>query len=238
MPIAILLILLLFPSFVHAQSLGDLYTAAINQGTAYRTGYAQYLQAKNQFLQYNTAPTRLTAIAKTASVLDQRNRWQIAYLSYLREVLATATNIANYSQTTAFLNLETEINRLQPLTFSFDSFAALNSASLDWEKRLEFSDKLVAAGQLQITSARLAGLQNQLAALIPATMSSSQKSTLDLVSTKLATSISLRQKVDSLLSSYRTGYWSKSTHQKSLEDSRSLLLEATRLLSQISTAFP
>lgn len=243
MPILLLLILLLFPNFVRAQSTGDLYSAAIGQGTAYRSDYNDYVRAKNQHIQYKTASTRLDAIAKTTSVLESRNNWEISYLKYLRQALADATNIANYPQTVAFLDMEVQVNSLGGLVGTFsplDSFAKINSASGSWESGLSKTDVLVAAAQMQVASAKLAALQSALSGKLAdasgkiGTPSASQKSTLDIINTKYLSSVATRQKIDQILNKFKSVSWSKSSVVTLLNQSKSDLLEAAKLLLELS----
>ena len=64
-------------------------------GSDYRTSYQQYLLAKNQYQQYQTESTRLTAIDKVKRVLKSRNDWQLEYFKTLRQTLASDTSIPN-----------------------------------------------------------------------------------------------------------------------------------------------
>jgi len=243
MPILFFLILLLFPGFVHAQSTGDLYNTAIGQGTTYRNDYAEYVRAKNQHIQYSTASTRLEAISKTNSVLESRNGWEIAYLKYLRQSLVDATNIANYPQTVVFLDMETQVSSLNNLVGTFsplDSFAKINSASKSWEVSLAKTDILVSAAQMQIASAKLAALQSALLGKLNGattkigTPSASQKSTLDLINAKYLSSVAGTQKIDQTLNKFKSTSWSKSSVVAALNQSKSDLVEAAKLLLELS----
>ena len=60
-------------ALVLTQSANDLYSQGIQAGTQYRYAYNSYVQSKNQFLQYRTGSTRLTAISSTNFVLSARN---------------------------------------------------------------------------------------------------------------------------------------------------------------------
>ena len=244
MPTLLLLILLLFPGLVSAQSTGDLYNAAINQGSNYRSNYANYIKAKNQHLQYNTASTRQDAISKTNQILESRNAWEIAYLKYLRQTLADATNIGNYPQTVAFLDMETQINSLSGLSGTFspaDSFAKINSASAAWEESLSKTDILVAAAQMQIASTKLAALQANFGGKLDetntkiGTPSASQKSTLDLINAKYTSSVDSRKNVDLVLSRFKSANWSKSSLVSTLNQAKSDLLDAAKLLLELSS---
>lgn len=195
----ILLLLYSFalPLSIMAQSSNDLYSQGIQAGTQYRNAYNSYVQSKNQFLQYRTGSTRLTAISNTNSVLSARNNWQITYLKYLRQTLADTTNIANYNQTVTYLDLETEINALVNLNDSLstsDSFEKVNSASKNWELRLTNSDKFIASAKYQITQARLGYLQHRLQASVDqfnaahASPSANLVSTLNLIDSKIQAS--------------------------------------------------
>lgn len=184
-------------ALVLTQSANNLYSQGIQTGTQYRSAYNSYIQSKNQFLQYRTGSTRLTAISNTNAVLSVRNDWQIAYLKYLRQVLADTTNIANYSQTITYLDLETEINTLEGLKDSLsssDSFEKVNAASKTWESRLPNSDKLIASAKSQITQARLGYLRHQLQTAMDlfnathATPSANLVSTLNLIDSKIQAS--------------------------------------------------
>jgi len=234
------IIFLLAATVVLAQSANDLYNQAVNAGAAYRAAYPAFVQAKNQHLQYNTAATRVVAIEKTNTVLADRNNWLIAYLKYLRQTLADVTNIANYSQTVTFLDLEGQINSLSSLSLGHsDNFNQINAESKDWEKGLAQMDKLVQAAQLQIASTRLATYQGQLAGLVQkyqqdhATPSASQSTTLALVQQKLDASVAGREQMDKQLATYRTGSGAASTWTQALNHSHNQLLEAAQLLSQL-----
>lgn len=184
-------------TLVLAQASRDLYSQAVQSGTQYRNSYSSYLQSKNQFLQYRTASARLSSISDTNTVLGNRNLWQIAYLKYLRQTLADATNIADYKQTVTYLDLETEINALSTMQDQFsspDSFEKVNAISKTWESRLEKSDKLISNSKLQITSSRLTNFQNQLQSYLDkfksehASPSANMISTLNLIDSKLQAS--------------------------------------------------
>ena len=227
---------------VLAQSSGDLYSQAVNAGGQYRTAYSAYIQAKNQHLQYNTGTTRVEAIGKTNAVLISRNEWMISYLKYLRQSLAEVTDVANYSQTVTYLDLENQINSLSGLTElgQGDSFTKINLASNEWETRLEQLDKLVGASQLQVASTKLANLQNQLGGYVDgytqnhATPSAAQATTLTLIGDKLTASIADRIGVDKQLAAYRTNYWSSSSYAQALNRSHQQLLEAAKLLAELA----
>lgn len=184
-------------ALVLTQSANDLYSQGIQAGTQYRNAYNSYIQTKNQFLQYRTGSTRLTAISNTNAVLSARNNWQIVYLKYLRQILADTTNIANYNQTVTYLDLETEINTLEGLKdtlSSSDSFEKVNSASKTWELRLTNSDKLVSSAKSLITQARLGYLQHRLQASVDqfnsthASPSANLVSTINLIDSKIQAS--------------------------------------------------
>ena len=234
---------------VMAQSVGDLYAQAVDAGTQYRSAYSAYVQAKNQHLQYNTGTTRVEAIGKTNAVLISRNKWLIDYLKYLRQMLAEVTTIANYPQTVVYLGLENQINSLSGLTElgQGDSFTKINAASNDWEKRLEQMDKLIGVSQLQISSTKLANFQNQLGgymeeyiqnhstpSALPAGRQAAQATTLTLITDKLAASIADRKEVDQQLAVYNTGYWSASSYIQQLDRSHQQLLEAAKLLAELT----
>lgn len=184
-------------ALVLSQSAGDLYSQGIQAGTQYRNAYNSYVQSKNQFLQYRTGSTRLTAISSTNLVLSARNNWQITYLKYLRQTLADTTNIANYNQTVTYLDLEMEINALEGLKdtlSSSDSFEKVNLASKTWELRLTNSDKQISAAKSQITQARLGYLQHRLQASLDqfnaahASPSANLVSTINLIDSKIQAS--------------------------------------------------
>lgn len=225
-----------------AQSAGDLYSQSVTAGTQYRTAYSAYIQAKNQHLQYNTGATRVEAIGKTNAVLVKRNQWMIGYLKYLRQSLAEVTAVANYPQTVTYLDLENQINSLSGLTDlgQGDSFTKINSASNEWEKRLEQLDKLVGASRLQIAATKLANWQNQLGGYVDgytqnhATPSAAQATTLTLIGDKLAASIGDRIEVDKQLAAYRTNYWSSGSYTQALNRSYQQLLEAAKLLAELA----
>lgn len=227
---------------VAAQSSGDLYSQAVSAGTQYRTAHSAYIQAKNQHLQYKTGATRVEAIGKTNAVLVKRNEWMISYLKYLRQTLAEVTAVANYPQTVTYLDLENQISSLSGLTElgKRDSFTKINSASADWETRLEQLDKLVRASQLQVSSTRLANFQNQLGGYVDgyiqnhAIPSAAQATTLTLISDKLAASIADRIEVDKQLAAYRDSYWSLSSYAQRLNRSHQQLLEAVKLLAELA----
>lgn len=201
LPAILSLLLLLYsstlPLSIMAQSATDLYSQGIQAGTQYRNAYNSYVQSKNQFLQYRTGSTRLTAISNTNSVLLARNSWQIAYLKYLRQTLADTTNIANYNQTVTYLDLETEINALEGqknILSASDSFEKVNSASKNWELRLSNSDKLITSAKSQITQARLGYLRHRLQTSVDefnanhASPSANLVSTINLISSKIQAS--------------------------------------------------
>ncbi|MEK7090897.1 MAG: hypothetical protein AAB887_00130 [Patescibacteria group bacterium] len=153
-------------------------------GSDYRAAYQQFQLSKNQFQQYKTESTRLTAVTDTRLVLTARNLLWKTYLQDLRGQLATDTNIADYPQTTVYLNLETELNYLNSLNF-FDltSLSQAKQLSLAWESRLYNSDRLTASARTQILSHRL----NQLGLrLQPFIDQASPSSTLDLAKQKMA----------------------------------------------------
>ena len=154
-------------------------------GSDYRASYQQYLLARNQYQQYQTESTRLTAIDKVKRVLKSRNDWQLEYLKTLRLTLASDTSIANYPQTTSYLTLEDEIIALERFTSDFNSVSSLSQAqnfSRSWEDRYSRTQTLVSQTRNQIIKARLANFQNQLAPYIDA---ASPSSTLDLAIQKL-----------------------------------------------------
>ena len=154
-------------------------------GSDYRASYQQYLLAKNQYQQYQTESTRLTAIDKVKRVLKSRNDWQLEYFKTLRQTLASDTSIANYPETTSYLTLEDEIIALEKFTSDFNSISSLSQAqdfSESWEDRYSRTQTLVGQTRNQIIKARLANFQNQLAPYIDA---SSPSSTLDLAIQKL-----------------------------------------------------
>ncbi len=152
---------------------------------AYRLAFDNWQLAKNQFQQYKTESTRLTAVTDTRQVLTARNLLWKAYLQDLRNQLATDTNIANYSQTTLYLNLETEIISLDKFASDFSGLTSLSQAkksSLAWESRLGKSDQLASSARTQILSHRLDQLASSLQPFID---QASPSSTLDLVKQKL-----------------------------------------------------
>ncbi len=217
-----------------AQSTGDLYRLAVDAGTQYRSAYSAYIQAKNQHLQYHTGATRVEVNGKTNSVLVKRNVWMIGYLKYLRQSLTP--------ETVTYSDLENEINFLSGLTSlgSGDSFSKINANSIDWEKRLEQTDKLIGASQLQVSSTKLANFQNQLGEYVDgykqnhASPSASQATTLNLIMDKLTASIADRTQIDQRLSQYHNGYWSSSNYVQQLVGSHQQLLEAAKLLEELS----
>lgn len=219
---------------VAAQSTGDLYRLAVDAGTQYRAAYSAHIQAKNQYLQYHTGATRVEVIGKTNFVLVKRNEWLIGYLKYLRQSLTP--------ETVTYSDLENEINFLSGLTglSSGDSFSKINANSADWEKRLEQTDKLIGASQLQVSSTQLASWQNQLGGYVDgykqnhASPSASQATTLNLIMDKLTASIADRTQIDQRLSQYHSGYWSSSNYVQQLVHSHQQLLEAAKLLEELS----
>lgn len=153
----------------------------------YRQAYQQYSLAKNQYQQYHTESTRLTAISSLKTLLSSRNDLQLTYLQNLRQALADATNIANYSQTTLYLNLENEITALENYSSDISSLSSLSQAkdlSLSWQLRLSATDTLGQSTKNQILIARLQKLQDQITAYVD---SASPSSTLDLIKSKLLT---------------------------------------------------
>jgi len=151
----------------------------------YRTAYQQYLLAKNQYQQYHTETTRLTAISSLKTLLSSRNQLQLTYLTNLRQALADSTNIANYSQTTLYLNLEKELSTLEQFSSGLSGISSLSQAkdlSQSWQMRLPASDTLSQSTKNQILIARLQKLQDQ---LLPYVDSASPSSTLDLIKSKL-----------------------------------------------------
>ncbi|MDO8488432.1 MAG: hypothetical protein Q7S31_03980 [bacterium] len=237
-----IIVFLLGATVVAAQSAGDLFNSAVNYGTSYRTAYLAYVQAKNQYQQYHTGVTRVEAISKTNDVLVKRNQWVIAYLKFLRQTLAEVTNIATYPQTVTYLDLEKNIAALEGLTSlgGGDNFAAINTASQDWEKQMTQMDRMVLAARMQVSSTRLANFQDQLAGYLDAyrqehaTPSASQKTTLDLIGEKLNSSVQLRQQTDALLAKYRTGFVSNANYAQGLNDSHQALVESAKLLNELS----
>lgn len=155
-------------------------------GSDYRSAYQQFLLAKNQFQQYKTESTRLTAVTATRQVLSSRNLLWKSYLQNLRSQLATDTNIANYSQTTLYLNLETEINYLDTQVSELSAITSLSQAiklSSAWENRLYSTDRLTDSARRQILSHRLDKLASRLQPFID---QASPSSSLDLVKQKLS----------------------------------------------------
>ncbi|MEK7154654.1 MAG: hypothetical protein AAB697_00835 [Patescibacteria group bacterium] len=151
----------------------------------YRQAYQQYLLAKNQYQQYQTENTRLTAISSLKTLLSSRNDLQLAYLKNLRQALADSTNIANYSQTTLYLNLEKELSTLEQFSSDISGITSLSQAkdlSQSWQMRLPVSDTLSQSTKNQILIARLQKLQDS---LLPYIDSASPSSTLDLIKSKL-----------------------------------------------------
>lgn len=168
-------------------------------GSDYRAAYQQFQLSKNQFQQYKTESTRLTAVTDTRQVLTARNILWKTYLQNLRSQLATDTNIANYSQTTLYLSLETEINSLDKYASDFSGLTSLSQAkksSLAWESRLYNSDQLAASARTQILSHRLDQLASRLQPFVD---QASPSSTLDLVKQKLETRTTDLQKRYQLL---------------------------------------
>lgn len=160
-----------------------LATTLFTLGSDYRAAYQQFQLSKNQYQQYKTESTRLTAISDTRQVLTARNLLWKTYLQDLRSQLATDTNIANYSQTTVYLKLETELNYLNSLNFSgLTSLSQARELSKTWESRLSNSDQLAASARTQILSHRLDqfGLRLQ-----PFIDQASPSSTLDLAKQKM-----------------------------------------------------
>lgn len=153
----------------------------------YRQAYQQFLLAKNQYQQYHTESTRLTAISSLKALLSSRNDLHLTYLKNLRQALADSTNIANYSQTTLYLNLEKEVTALENYSSDISSLTSLSQAkdlSLSWQLRLSATDTLSQSTKNQILLARLQKLQDQ---ITPYVDSASPSSTLDLVKSKLLT---------------------------------------------------
>ena len=155
---------------------------------AYRLAFDNWGLARNQYLQYKTETTRQAAISATRQVLPARNDLWKTYLQDLRTQLANDTNIANYTQTTAYLNLETEINFLDNQDSEFSGITSLAQAkqlSKAWESRLGKSEPLSITARTQILSHRLDQFASRLQPFID---SASPSSTLDLVKQKLGTS--------------------------------------------------
>lgn len=220
---------------VFAQSVGDLYSKSVQAGNDYRQKYSTYQVNKNQNIQYQTAATRIAALSATKDVLVSRNSWQIAYLTYLRSYLAQQTDIANYTQTVVYLDLETEINTLnsqQGTLNSGDTETDVNNNASAWEKRLSTSDRLADAAILQITSTKLADLQKQLQTFIDAS-ASQDTTTLNLIKQKLQNSIDLRTAVDKNINSYKDYSFSRNNLLVQLTQSKQALFEASTLLSQL-----
>lgn len=158
--------------------------------TAYRTAFNNWLLSKNQFQQYKTENTRLAAIENIRKLLSVRNDWQTSYLKNLRQNLADTTNIANYSQTTLYLDLETEIHYLENSSSEASSLSSLDQAakySQNWEARLYHSDDLATKAKNQIITTRLNNFQKQLQNYVD---EASPSPTLDLVKQKLIQSAS------------------------------------------------
>lgn len=144
-----------------------LVTSLFTLGSDYRTAYQQFLLAKNQFQQYKTESTRLTAITATRRVLLARNNLQLTYLQSLG------------------FNLENEIIALDKFNSDFSQFTSLTQArqlSKAWESRLNNSDQLIDAARQQILSQRLDRLTSRLQPFVD---QASPSSTLDLVQQKL-----------------------------------------------------
>ena len=160
-----------------------LATTLFTLGSDYRAAYQQFQLSKNQYQQYKTESTRLTAVTDTRQVLSARNLLWKTYLQNLRSQLAADTNIANYPQTTVYLNLETELNYLNSLNFfSLTSLSQARESSKTWESRLYNSDRLAASARTQILSHR----ENQLGLrLQPFIDQASPSSTLDLAKQKM-----------------------------------------------------
>ncbi len=232
-----LLLLVFTPITVFAQSVGDLYQKSISSGNNYRQAYSNYLTAKNQHIQYGTGATRIASFDATKKVLVSRNTWQIDFLTYLRSYLAESTGVGNYSQTVVYLDLENEISSLNALNSNLgsgDTVEAINKNSKDWESRLINSDKLASAATIQIITAKLTALQNQLQTFVDASQSS-DTTTLNLIHQKLQSSIDLRIAVEKNLGNYKNSSWSKISMLSQLSECKQLLLDAATLLNQIST---
>jgi len=157
-------------------------------GSDYRAAYQQYLLAKNQFQQYKTESTRLTAVTATRQVLTARNLLWKTYLQNLRGQLAGDTN------------LETEINYLDAQTAEFSQLPSLSQAkqlSKAWESHLYKSNQLAASARQQILSYRLDQLASRLQPFID---QASPSSTLDLAKQKLGVlTTDLKQRYQLLL---------------------------------------
>ena len=108
-------------------------------------------------------------------------------------------------------------------------------------------DKLIGVSQLQISSTKLANFQNQLGgymeeyiqnhstpSALPAGRQAAQATTLTLITDKLAASIADRKEVDQQLAVYNTGYWSASSYIQQLDRSHQQLLEAAKLLAELT----
>jgi len=233
----LLSLILLFSTSVtaFAQSVGDLYAKSTQAGNTYRQNYNSYQVARSQHIQYGTGATRLAAFEATKKVLTTRNAWQIAYLTYLRSYLADTTDIANYTQTVVYLNLEKEITDLNDLSNTLstgDTVESINQNSNSWENRLEFSDKLVSAAKMQIATTKLAASQKQFQIFLDAT-TSSDVVTLNLVRQKLESSIELKTLVEKSLGNYKDYSWSESSATSQLLQSKQLLIDAALLFQPL-----
>ena len=120
-------------------------------------------------------------------------------------------------------------------------FEQINTQSQSWEKGLGQIDKLIQASQLQIATANLATFQGQLAGFIQkyqqdnASPSASQLTTLNLIQQKLNSSVAGQQQVDRQLASYRSGFWSAGGFTQLLNSSQTQLLEAAKLLNELTS---
>lgn len=231
-------LLLFFGSIgtVMAQSVGDLYQKSTQAGNDYRQRYSAYQLTKNQHVQYQTAATRLAEFDATKKLLQARNSWQINYLTYLRSYLAQTTDIADYTQTVIYLNLETEISSLNSLADTLgsgDTVETINDNSQFWEARLVGSDKLARAAITQITASKLADLQKQMQTFVDASQAS-DSTTLNLVKQKLQSSIDIRSGVEKTASAYKDSSSNNNTVVNQLIQSKQLLLDAASLLEQLT----
>jgi hypothetical protein len=242
MPLLLLIVFLFFSPSILAQSSSDLYQKYFQSAGEYRTSHTAYQLAKNQHTQYNTGATQIDAVNKTNSVLLSRNKLHTDYLRYLRAKLGDVTNIADYSQTVVYLDLENEISYLDnwPSQGTGDTFAKINEYSANWEKRLISTDKLVNASQLQIAITTLDKHQTKLQSLLTqykeknATPSPDQKITLTQIEGLMGEINTLKNSTLTTVKDYKSSFFSAESLFKNLETAKTKLLDAALLLDEAS----
>ena len=187
----------------------------------YKGAYDQYILAKNQFSQYNTGATRQEAIAKTQTVLIQRNRLIIEYLQSINSVLTPDIN-----------QIVIELESWEKDVKAADTVPDINKIAKSWEDKLERITKLSNAARVLIASARLGLLQDQLQTFsFPDNIN---KTNAKLYEQKLQLAKSKRLEAESKLVNWQENYWGIDSLFSYLRESQDALNSASQLIYEVT----